>query len=62
MEIYKLKNTKYIVKKLKLSQMSVHSRVIKGGVMKIERNMYKRVGSMLSELNWILSPVMIRVQ
>ena len=62
MEIYKLKNTKYIVKKLKLSQMSVHSRVIKGGVMKIERVMYKRVGSMLSELNWILSPVMIRVQ
>ena len=62
MEIYKLKNTKYIVKKLKLSQMSVHSRVIKGGVMKIERNMYKRVGSMLSELNWILMPVMILVQ
>ena len=62
MEIYKLKNTKYIVKKLKLSQMSVHSRVIKGGVMKIKRSMYKRVGSMLSELNWILLPVMILVQ
>ena len=53
MEIYKLKNTKYIVKKLKLSQMSVLSRVIMGGVIKIKRILYKKIGSMRSELNWI---------